>query len=180
MKNNLIRFILIILVMFFVSTCSTDEEIAVSTETCAASSSGSGPTIGNYTLQEANYVSNCFQSKKMSMEFKNNSVVLLNFNSYSDSSCAGSGTSFQELCFDPLTATSTTSTQYTYDPDADDLIGENVTGYYTTGVDRINSSYTMHFNIAPESNSVFWIMWSDSKSELDASDSLYIFKLTKE
>jgi hypothetical protein len=182
MKNNLIRFIIIILVMFIVSTCSTDEEIAVSTDadesTTCATSSGSGPTVGNYTLQEALYVSQCISSSIITMEFKNNSSVIMTFDSYSDSTCAGSVSSNSLLCFDPLTVTSTTSTKDTYDVEAANNIGESITGYYAYGVSAENNTYILHFNIAPESNSVFWLTWADSKSKSD-SNSLYIVKLTK-
>ena len=55
MKNIIIRIIISIVVILVISACSKDEESTTITYTCTGSSSGSGPTIGDVTLQEATY-----------------------------------------------------------------------------------------------------------------------------
>ena len=59
MKNIKIRIIISIVVILVISACSEDEESTTTTTTytCTGSSSGSGPTIGGVTLEEATYKS---------------------------------------------------------------------------------------------------------------------------
>ena len=60
MKNIIIRIIISIVVILVISACSKDEESTTyppPTYTCTGSSSGSGPTIGGVTLEEATYKS---------------------------------------------------------------------------------------------------------------------------
>ena len=55
-------------------SCSKDEEgETTNTLTCSGTNTGSGPTFGNVTLEEATYLSTCFSKHKIQMEFKNNS-----------------------------------------------------------------------------------------------------------
>ena len=57
MKNIIIRIFISIVVILVISACSKDEESSTITYTCTGSSSGSGPTIGGVTLEEATYKS---------------------------------------------------------------------------------------------------------------------------
>ena len=59
MKNIIIRIIISIVVILVISACSEDEETTTTTDpfSCTGSSSGSGPTIGGVTLEEATYKS---------------------------------------------------------------------------------------------------------------------------
>ena len=59
MKNIIIRIIISIVVILVISACSKEEEESTTTDpfSCKGSSSGSGPTIGGVTLEEATYKS---------------------------------------------------------------------------------------------------------------------------
>jgi len=60
MKNIIIRIIISIVVILVISACSKDEEETITAAepfSCTGSSSGSGPTIGGVTLEEATYKS---------------------------------------------------------------------------------------------------------------------------
>jgi hypothetical protein len=57
MKNIIIRFFISIVVILVFSACSKDEESTTDPYSCTGSSSGSGPTIGGVTLEEATYKS---------------------------------------------------------------------------------------------------------------------------
>ena len=60
MKNIIIRIIISIVVILVISACSKDEEETITAAEhfgCKGSSSGSGPTIGGVTLEEATYKS---------------------------------------------------------------------------------------------------------------------------
>ena len=58
MKNIIIRIIISIVVILVISACSEEEEETITAAEhfgCKGSSSGSGPTIGGVTLEEATY-----------------------------------------------------------------------------------------------------------------------------
>ena len=58
MKNIIIRIFISIVVILVISACSKDEESTTTDPySCTGSSSGSGPTIGGVTLEEATYKS---------------------------------------------------------------------------------------------------------------------------
>ena len=60
MKNIIIRIIISIVVILVISACSEEEEETITAAEhfgCKGSSSGSGPTIGGVTLEEATYKS---------------------------------------------------------------------------------------------------------------------------
>ena len=58
MKNLIIRIIISIVVILVISACSEEEESTTTDPfSCTGSSSGSGPTIGGVTLEEATYKS---------------------------------------------------------------------------------------------------------------------------
>ena len=57
MKNIIIRIIMSIVVILVISACSENDGSTTISYTCTGSSSGSGPTIGGVTLEEATYKS---------------------------------------------------------------------------------------------------------------------------
>ena len=76
-----------------------------------------------------------------------------------------------------ITVSSTTATKPVYHAD-NSSIGDNATGYNTTGIYSHNSS-TAYIDFSAESTSVFWYNVSGSQSELD-SNAYYLFKFTKQ
>ena len=70
MEDNMKNIIPIIILSLVLLSCSKDEEGETTiTLICSGTSTGSGPTFGNVTLEEATYLSTCFQGKKVQMEF---------------------------------------------------------------------------------------------------------------
>ena len=53
---------LVVVISAIIGACKSDEDDATSsdTNTCTGTSSGSGPTFGSVTLEEATYLSSCF------------------------------------------------------------------------------------------------------------------------
>ena len=165
----------IIILSLVLLSCSNDEEgETTNTLTCSGTSTGSGPTFGNVTLEEATYFSTCFSGRKLQMEFKNNSSAQETTLVYDDTSCSGTASS-SSVCLESITVSSTTVTKPTY---VDGTVGENVTGYATTGTFKHNSS-TLYMNIHAESTSVFWLEQSSTQAVLD-SNCCYLFKFTKQ
>ena len=72
MKNIIIRIIISIVVILVISACSKDEESTTDPYSCTGSSSGSGPTIGGVTLEEATY-----KSGTKSFAFVNSKVLIM-------------------------------------------------------------------------------------------------------
>ena len=83
--------------------------------------------------------------------------------------------SSSSVCLESITVSSTTVTKPTY---VDGTIGDNVTGYVTTGTFNHNSS-TSDMSIYAESTSVFWLEKSSTQDDLD-SNCCYLFKFTKQ
>ena len=162
-----------------IGACKSDEDDATTsdTNTCTGTSSGSGPTFGSVTLEEATYLSSCFSKVKYQFEFKNNSSAQYTSYTFDDSSCSGTATSSTSVCMSSITVSSTTATKPVYHAD-NSSIGDNATGYNTTGIYSHNSS-TAYMNFSAESTSVFWYNVSGSQSQLD-SNAYYLFKFTKQ
>ena len=91
MKKALIYFTIIVGVAAIIGGCKSSDDGAATTDTstCTGTSSGSGPTIGSVTLEEAAYLSSCFGGTKIKLEFKNNSSAQYNKYDYSGGSCTG-------------------------------------------------------------------------------------------
>ena len=179
MKKTIIYFIMFVVISAIIGACKSDEDDATTsdTNTCTGTSSGSGPTFGSVTLEEATYLSSCFSKVKYQFEFKNNSSAQYTSYTFDDSSCSGTATSSTSVCMSSITVSSTTATKPVYHAD-NSSTGDNVTGYNTTGILKHDSS-TRYMNFSAESTSVFWYNVSGSQSQLD-SNAYYLFKFTKQ
>ena len=81
-----------------------DEEAATNTTyTCTGTSSGSGPTIGSVALEEATYLSSCFSSRKLQLEFKNSTSAQFTTYTYGNTSCSGTATDESTACMESIT-----------------------------------------------------------------------------
>ena len=160
------------------STCAKKDEAEENTTnsslTCTGTSSGSGPTFGSVTLEEATYLSTCYGGSKIQLAFKNNSSAQYTSYAYGDSSCSGTP-SESSFCLESITVSSTTVTKPKY---VDGTAGDNVTGYATTGTGKHNSS-TLYMSIYAESTSVFWLEQASEQATLD-SNTAYTYKFTKQ
>ena len=180
MKKTIIYFIMLVVISAIIGACKSDEDGAATTSsanTCTGTSSGSGPTFGSVTLEEATYLSSCFSKVKYQFEFKNNSSAQYTSYTFDDSSCSGTATSSTSVCMSSITVSSTTVSRPVYHVDNNSQ-GDNATGYYTTGIYSHNSA-TAHMHFSAESTSVFWYNVSGSQSQLD-SNAYYLFKFTKQ
>ena len=153
MKNIIIRIIISIVVILVISACSEDEETTTTDPfSCTGSSSGSGPTIGGVTLEEATY-----KSGTNSFAFVNSTsanVVISGGDSY---------------CY-TIDATSTTATMQKINSSGTGF--DNVTAYYTTMKQGTwtGTPTTFHMYIYADTDSSFYINrfgWA-TKAEADA------------
>ena len=177
MKKALIYFTIIVGVAAIIGGCKSSDDdaatTATATSTCTGASSGSGPTIGSVTLEEAAYLSSCFGGTKIKLEFKNNSSAQYNQYSYSGDSCTGTASTISTSCIESITVSSTTVTKQTY---IDGSLGSNVTGYDTTG--SIDGT-TTYMNFSADNASVFYYNQSSTQAKLD-SNAYYFWKFTKQ
>ena len=175
MKKALIYFTIIVGVAAIIGGCKSSDDGAATTatSTCTGTSSGSGPTIGSVTLEEAAYLSSCFGGTKIKLEFKNNSSAQYNQYSYSGDSCTGTASTISTSCIESITVSSTTVTKQTY---IDGSLGSNVTGYDTTG--SIDGT-TTYMNFSADNASVFYYNQSSTQEKLD-SNAWYFWKFTKQ
>ena len=178
MKKALIYFTIIVGVAAIIGGCksSNDGAATTATSTCTGTSSGSGPTIGSVTLEAAAYLSSCFGGTKIKLEFKNNSSAQkTHYSSYSGDSCAGTASTEITSCIESITVSSTTVTKQTY---IDGSLGDNVTGYDTTGILK-TSSITKYMNFSADNASVFYYNQASTQSQLD-SNAYFFWKFTKQ
>ena len=175
MKKTLIYFTIIVGVAAIIGGCKSSDDGAATTatSTCTGTSSGSGPTIGSVTLEEAAYLSNCFGGGKIKLEFKNNSSAQYNQYSYSGDSCSGTESTVSTSCIESITVSSTTVTKQTY---IDKTLGDSVTGYDTTGSIDGTTSY---MNFSADNASVFYYNQASTQEKLD-SNAWYFWKFTKQ
>ena len=155
--------------------CKSSDHGAATTDTstCTGTSSGSGPTIGSVTLEEAAYLSSCFGGNKNKLEFKNNSSAQYNKYDYSGGSCTGTASTVSTSWIESITVSSTTVTKQTY---IDGSLGNNVTGYDTTGSIDGTTSY---MNFSADNASVFYYNQASTQSKLD-SNAWFFWKFTKQ
>ena len=166
----------IIILSLVLLSCSIEEEGETNnTLICSGTSTGSGPTFGNVTLEEATYLSTCFNGQKLQMEFKNNSSAQYNQYSYSGDSCTGTASTISTSCIESITVSSTTVTKQTY---IDGSLGDNVTGYDTTGILK-TASTTKYMNFSADNASVFYYNQASTQSRLD-SNAYFFWKFTKQ
>ena len=178
MKKALIYFTLIVGIAAIIGACKKDEDDAATTSetlTCTGTSSGSGPTIGSVALEEATYLSSCFSSRKIQLEFKNSTEAQYTSYTYGDSSCSGTATDTTSACMNTITVSSTAVTKPTY---VDGTAGDNATGYNVTAAWKHNTD-TAYLQFSADNASVFWFNQSESTSGRD-SNSVWIFKMTKQ
>ena len=152
-----------------------DEKKAVDTTTCTGTSSGSGPTIGSVALEEATYLSSCFSSRKIQLEFKNSTEAQYTSYTYGDSSCSGTATDTTSACMNTITVSSTAVTKPTY---VDGTAGDNATGYNVTAAWKHNTD-TAYLQFSADNASVFWFNQSGNEAGRD-SNCCWLFKFTKQ
>ena len=165
----------IILSLVLLSCKSDEEESTNNTLTCTGTSSGSGPTIGSVTLEEATYLSTCFSSKNIKLEFKNSTSAQFTTYTYGDTSCSGTATDESTACMESITVSSTAVTKPTL---VDGAAGANATGYNASNTWK-HSSDTGYLQFSGVSSSVFWYNQSSSQAGLD-SNAFWLFKFTKQ
>ena len=100
MKNTIIYLTSILMITSIIGACKSDDDAVTtsSANTCTGTSSGSGPTIGSVALEEATYLSSCFSTRKIKLEFKNSTEAQYTSYTYGDSSCSGSVTDEASMC----------------------------------------------------------------------------------
>ena len=166
MKNIIIRIIISIVVILVISACSEDEETTTTTDpfSCTGSSSGSGPTIGGVTLEEATYKSGT------------NSFAFVNSTSANYSYSAGT-----PLCYTIDVSSTTASMLKTNSANTGNatmggvsLSGyDNVTAYYFTMETGPweSTPRTYHMYIYADTDSSFYInLWGyTTKAAADAN-----------
>ena len=168
MKNIIIRIIISIVVILVISACSEEEEETITAAEhfgCKGSSSGSGPTIGGVTLEEATY-----KSGTKSFAFVNSTSA--NF-SYSSSATP--------LCYTIDVSSTTASMLKTNSANTGNatmggtpMTGyDNVTAYYMTMKTGPwdSSSSTYHSYIYADTDSSFYINYyaHSTKASADAN-----------
>ena len=172
----IIPIIMLSLVLFSCAKKDDDKKVDNSAlYTCTGTSSGSGPTIGSVALEEATYLSSCFSSRKLQLEFKNSTEAQYTSYTYGDSSCSGTATDTSSACMNEITVSSTAVTKPTY---VDGSASDNATGY------NVNAGWkhgtdTAYLQFSADNASVFWFNQSGLESERD-SNSVWLFKFTKQ
>ena len=163
MKNIIIRIIISIVVILVISACSKDEESTTITYTCTGSSSGSGPTIGGVTLEEATY-----KSGTNSFAFVNSTSA--NF-SYSSSATP--------LCYTIDVSSTTASMLKTNSANTGNA---TMGGTPMTGYDNVTAYYTImtfhlatyHMYIYADNDSSFYLNGYGYSSKSSADDIIYM------
>ena len=170
---------MIVGIITIIGACKSDEDDAAATTsalTCTGTSSGSGPTIGSVALEEATYLSSCFSSRKLQLEFKNSTSAQYTTFYYGDTSCSGTATSQSNNgCMESINVSSTRTTKPVYE---NGTAGDNATGYATSATWK-HSSDIQYLELSGVSSSVFWYNQSSSQAGLD-SNALWLFKFTKQ
>ena len=163
MKNIIMRIIISIMVILVISACSKEEESTTDPYSCTGSSSGSGPTIGGVTLEEATYKSGT------------NSFAFVNSTSVNHVYSAG-----RPLCYTIDVSSTTASMLKTNSANTGNatIAGQSVTGY-----DNVTAYYmkmktgawdstptTYHMYIYADTDSTFYInYWGfPTKAQADA------------
>ncbi len=181
MENYMKYLIPIITFSLIFLSCAKKDEEETSTSTlytCTGTSSGSGPTIGSVALEEATYLSTCFGSRKIQLEFKNSTEAQYTSYTYGDSSCSGTATDTASLCMNEITVSSTAVAKPTWNADTGAQNSDNVSGYNVSSSFK-HSTDPMYLQFAADNASVFYFNQSTSESSRD-SNSAWLFKFTKQ
>ena len=165
---------IIMLSLVLLSCAKKDDETTTDVYTCTGTSSGSGPTIGSVALEEATYLSTCFQSRKLQLEFKNSTEAQYTSYTYSDNSCS-TLTDNASMCMNAITVSSTAVTKPTW---VDGALSDNASGY------NVNAGWkhgtdTAYLQFSADNASVFWFNQSSAEATRD-SNSAWLFKFTKQ
>jgi hypothetical protein len=153
-----------------------EENAADTTYTCTGTSSGSGPTIGSVTLEEATYLSACFSSRKIQLEFKNSTEAQYTSYTYGDSSCSGTATDTTSLCMNEITVSSTAVTKPTYVGGS--TPGDNATGY-NVNAGWQHDTNTHYLQFSADNASGFWFNQASVEADRD-SNTMWLFLFTKQ
>ena len=153
-----------------------EENAADTTYTCTGTSSGSGPTIGSVTLEEATYLSACFSSRKIQLEFKNSTEAQYTSYTYGDSSCSGTATDTTSLCMNEITVSSTAVTKPTYVGGS--TPGDNATGY-NVNAGWQHDTNTHYLQFSADNASGFWFNQASVEADRD-SNNMWLFLFTKQ
>ena len=167
----------IIMLSLVLLSCAKKDEEKITTDvyTCTGTSSGSGPTIGSVALEEATYLSTCFQSRKLQLEFKNSTEAQYTSYTYGDSSCSGTATDTASMCMNAITVSSTAVTKPTW---VDGALSDNASGYNVNAGWK-HSTDTAYLQFSADNASVFWFNQSSAEATRD-SNSAWLFKFTKQ
>ena len=171
----IIPIMMLSLVLLSCAKKDDDEAATNTTYTCTGTSSGSGPTIGSVALEEATYLSTCFQSRKLQLEFKNSTEAQYTSYTYGDSSCSGTATDTSSMCMNAITVSSTAVTKPTL---VDGVAGDNASGYNVNAGWK-HSTDTAYLQFSADNASVFWFNQASTQAGLD-SNAVWIFKFTKQ
>ena len=144
--------------------------------TCTGNSSGSGPTIGSVALEEAAYLSTCWSSRNIKLEFKNSTSAQFTTYTYGDTSCSGTATDESTACMESITVSSTAVTKPTHVDGT--ATGDNATGYNASNTWKHNSD-TGYLQFSADNTSVFYFNQASTEADRD-SNSIWIFKFTKQ
>ena len=177
MEDKMKYIIPIIILSFVLLSCAKkdDEAATTSTLTCTGTSSGGGPTIGSVTLEEATYLSTCWSSRNIKLEFKNSTSAQFTTYTYGDTSCSGTATDESTACMESITVSSTAVTKPTL---VDGAAGDNATGYNASNTWKHNSD-TGYLQFSADNASVFYFNQASTEADRD-SNSIWIFKFTKQ
>ena len=152
-----------------------EEKAADTTYTCTGTSSGSGPTIGSVTLEEATYLSACFSSRKIQLEFKNSTEAQYTSYTYGDASCS-TLTDTTSLCMNEITVSSTAVTKPTYVGGS--TPGDNATGYNVNAGWK-HATDTHYLQFSADNASGFWFNQAGVEADRD-SNTMWLFLFTKQ
>ena len=176
----IIPIIMISLVLFSCAKKDDDKKVDNSAlYTCTETDSGKGPTIGSVALEEATYLSTCFQSRKLQLAFKNSTEAQYTSYTYGDTSCSGTATGTASMCMNTITVSSTAVTKPILVDATAGTTGDNATGYNATNSWLHDSTETMYLQFSADNASVFWFNQASTQAGLD-SNAVWIFKFTKQ
>ena len=170
----IIPIIMLSLVLLSCAKKDDDDKATSDIYTCTGTSSGSGPTIGSVALEEATYLSTCFSSRNIKLEFKNSTEAQYTSYSYSDTSCS-TLTDTGSMCMKAITVSSTAVTKPTW---VDGALSDNASGYNVNAGWK-HSTDTAYLQFSADNASVFWFNQSSAEETRD-SNSAWLFKFTKQ
>jgi hypothetical protein len=150
--------------------------------TCTGKSSGSGPTIGSVTLEEATYLSSCNaytdsitgdnDSRKIQLEFKNSTEAQYTSYAWGNSSCTGTARSSYIICMNAITISSTVVSK-SLGNGSGNALGFNATAGWKHNTDP------QYIQFSADNASGFRFNQSETESGR-SSNSIWYFTFTKQ